>query len=58
MRHIMKTYFRFEYEEQTDDRDTIQEINVRFEDTESFEEALKKRLTTFLTAIGSKLKVE
>lgn len=54
----MKTYFRFEYEEQTDDRDTIQEINVRFEDTEFFEEALKKRLTTFLTAIGSKLKVE
>lgn len=54
----MKTYFRFEYDEQTDDRDTIQEINVRFEDTESFDENLKKRLTTFLNAIGSKLKVE
>lgn len=54
----MKTYFRFEYEEQNEDRDTIQEINFRFEDDESFDEVLKKRLITFLTAIGSKLKVE
>jgi hypothetical protein len=54
----MKTFFRFEYEEQNDDRDTIQEINIRFEDDESFDDVLKKRLTTFLNAIGSKLKVE
>lgn len=54
----MKTFFRFEFEEQNDDRDSVQEINVRFEDAENFDEILKKRLKTFLTAIGSKLKVE
>lgn len=54
----MKTYFRFEFDEQTDDRDTIQEISVRFESSEDFDEVLKTRLTTFLTAIGSSLKIE
>jgi hypothetical protein len=54
----MKTFFRFEFEEQTDDRDNVQEINIRFEDGEDFDETLKKRLKTFLTAIGSNLKVE
>jgi hypothetical protein len=54
----MRTFFRLDFEEQTDDRDSIQEINVRFEDADDFDETLKKRLKTFLTAIGSKLTIQ
>jgi len=54
----MKTYFRLDFEEQTDDRDNVQEINVRFEESEDFDETLKKRLKTFLIAIGSKLTIQ
>jgi hypothetical protein len=54
----MKLYFKFEFEEQNDERDTIQELNISFEDTKLNDETLKKRLNTFLIAIGSSLKVQ
>lgn len=53
-----RVYFNLNFEERDEERDTIQDWTVRFEENaEDFDGALKTRLNTFLEAIGSNLAV-
>ncbi len=55
---MSKFYFNFNFDEQNEDRDSVQELTIRFEHgSEDFDKVLKIRLNTFLNAIGSKLEV-
>lgn len=53
-----RVFFNLNFEERDDERETVQDWTVRFEDDAlGFDENLKTRLNTFLNAIGSDLEV-
>jgi len=53
----MNNSFSFNFDERDENRDTLQDISIRFDCGDDFDTILAKRLNTFLGAVGSNLSV-
>jgi hypothetical protein len=54
----MNNSFSFNFDERDENRDTVQDISIRFDCGNDFDEVLAKRLNTFLNAVGSQLTIK